>query len=79
MNLNPEHGGDVKRDAPNPEDDAWLARPSTIRLLWKLFAVVLDGEVITAPRIQSPILGGSGFIEGNFTVAAVERTDVGEI
>ena len=34
----------------------------------QLFAVVLDGEVITAPRIQSPILGGSGFIEGNFTV-----------
>ncbi|MEM7745764.1 MAG: protein translocase subunit SecD, partial [Pseudomonadota bacterium] len=34
----------------------------------RLFAVVLDGEVITAPRIQSPILGGSGFIEGQFTV-----------
>ena len=41
MNLNPEHGGDVKRDAPNPEDDAWLARPSTIRLLWRVFAVIL--------------------------------------
>jgi hypothetical protein len=23
------------------EDDAWLARPSTIRLLWRVFAVVL--------------------------------------
>ncbi|MEM8597921.1 MAG: protein translocase subunit SecD, partial [Pseudomonadota bacterium] len=34
----------------------------------RLFAIVLDGEVISAPRIQSPILGGSGFIEGNFTV-----------
>ncbi len=33
----------------------------------QLFAIVLDGEVISAPRIQSPILGGSGFIEGNFT------------
>jgi len=32
------------------------------------FAVVLDGQVITAPRILSPITGGSGFIEGNFTV-----------
>ncbi len=32
-----------------------------------LFAIVLDEEVISAPRIQSPILGGSGFIEGNFT------------
>ncbi|HUF86554.1 MAG TPA: protein translocase subunit SecD [Thermohalobaculum sp.] len=33
----------------------------------QLFAIVLDEEVISAPRIQSPILGGSGFIEGNFT------------
>lgn len=27
-------------------DDAWLARPSTIRLLWRLFVVVLAGSVI---------------------------------
>ena len=33
----------------------------------QLFAIVLDNEVISAPRIQSPILGGSGYIEGNFT------------
>ncbi|MFQ5535288.1 MAG: protein translocase subunit SecD [Sphingomonadales bacterium] len=32
------------------------------------FAVVLDGKVITAPRINEPILGGSGIITGNFTV-----------
>ncbi|MEP5762011.1 MAG: protein translocase subunit SecD [Litoreibacter sp.] len=32
------------------------------------FAVVLDGEVITAPRINEPITGGSGQITGNFTV-----------
>ena len=29
-------------------------------------AVVLDGSVITAPRINSPITGGSGIITGNF-------------
>ncbi|GMG82256.1 protein translocase subunit SecDF [Paralimibaculum aggregatum] len=34
----------------------------------QLFAIVLDNQVISAPRIQSPILGGSGFIEGNFNV-----------
>lgn len=34
----------------------------------RLFAVVLDGAVITAPRINEPILGGSGQISGNFTV-----------
>jgi SecD/SecF fusion protein len=32
------------------------------------FAVVLDNTVITAPRINEPILGGSGQISGNFTV-----------
>lgn len=33
----------------------------------KLFAIVLDGEVVTAPRINEPITGGSGQISGNFT------------
>jgi len=32
------------------------------------FAIVLDGEVISAPRINEAILGGSGIITGNFTV-----------
>ena len=32
-----------------------------------LFAIVLDGKVISAPRIQTAILGGSGVITGNFT------------
>ncbi len=33
----------------------------------KRFAIVLDGQVITAPIIQTPITGGSGQISGNFT------------
>ena len=33
----------------------------------KPFAIVLDGKVITAPRINGAILGGSGIITGNFT------------
>ncbi|MEM1283907.1 MAG: protein translocase subunit SecD [Pseudomonadota bacterium] len=31
------------------------------------FAIVLDDEVISAPVIREPILGGSGQISGNFT------------
>lgn len=31
------------------------------------FAVVLDGDVLTAPVIEQPIIGGSGQIKGNFT------------
>jgi SecD/SecF fusion protein len=33
----------------------------------KPFAILLDDEVLTAPIIQQPILGGSGQISGNFT------------
>jgi preprotein translocase subunit SecD len=32
------------------------------------FAILLDGEVISAPRILGPILGGRGQISGNFTL-----------
>ncbi len=34
----------------------------------KLFAIILDGKVISAPRILGPITGGSGQISGRFTV-----------
>jgi SecD/SecF fusion protein len=36
--------------------------------LGKPFAIVLDKQVLSAPVIQSPILGGSGVITGNFTM-----------
>lgn len=32
------------------------------------FAIVLDGEVLSAPNINEPIMGGSGQISGNFTM-----------
>lgn len=34
----------------------------------KRFAIVLDNQVISAPVIREPILGGRGIISGNFTV-----------
>jgi SecD/SecF fusion protein len=34
----------------------------------RLFAIVLDNKVISAPVIQTPITGGSGQISGSFTV-----------
>lgn len=34
----------------------------------KFLAIVLDEKVISAPRINEPILGGSGIISGSFTV-----------
>ena len=41
----------------------------TTQNVGKLLAIVLDGEVISAPRIREPILGGSGIITGSFSVA----------
>ncbi|MBT5013231.1 MAG: protein translocase subunit SecD [Rhodospirillaceae bacterium] len=38
----------------------------------KLFAIILDGKVISAPVIREPILGGSGVISGNFTVQSAQ-------
>ncbi|MBT7450441.1 MAG: protein translocase subunit SecD, partial [Rhodospirillaceae bacterium] len=35
-------------------------------------AILLDGEVISAPRIRSAIVGGSGIIEGGFTVQGAQ-------
>jgi preprotein translocase subunit SecD len=40
------------------------------------FAIVLDGEVVSAPVIQSHIPGGSGIITGRFTVDDTSRLAV---
>ena len=37
------------------------------------FAIVLDNEVISAPVIREPILGGSGQISGSFTVEGANQ------
>jgi len=37
------------------------------------FAIILDGKVISSPVIRSAILGGSGVIEGNFSIASASE------
>ena len=37
---------------------------------------MLDDKYITAPVIRGPILGGSGQIEGNFTVESAQNLSV---
>ncbi len=39
----------------------------------KRFAIILDNQVISAPTIQSAILGGSGVITGSFTVDSANQ------
>ncbi len=38
----------------------------------KRFAIVLDNQVISAPVIREPILGGRGIISGNFSVESAK-------
>lgn len=38
----------------------------------RLFAIILDDKVISAPVIREPILGGSGVISGNFTTQSAQ-------
>lgn len=42
----------------------------------KPFAIILDNEVISAPVIRTPILGGSGQIEGGFTVEEANNLSI---
>jgi preprotein translocase subunit SecD len=39
----------------------------------KPFAIILDNRVISAPRINEPILGGNGIIQGNFTTQSANE------
>ncbi len=41
------------------------------------FAIVLDGQVVSAPRVNEPILGGSASITGDFTQQ--EATDLATV
>lgn len=41
---------------------------ATAQNIGKPFAIILDGVVISAPNIRSAITGGSGIIEGSFTI-----------
>jgi preprotein translocase subunit SecD len=45
---------------------------ATSQNVGKHLAIVLDGQVISAPQIREPILGGSGVITGAFTVAEAQ-------
>lgn len=42
----------------------------------KPFAIILDNQVISAPRINEPILGGSGIISGNFTTESANQLSI---
>ena len=59
----------------NPSGGAAFGR-YTAENVGALFAIVLDEEVISAPRINEPIPGGTGIITGNFSVEESTRLAV---
>lgn len=48
----------------------------TTRNVGRLLAIVLDDKVISAPRINEPITGGSGIITGQFSVQETQDTSL---
>ena len=46
---------------------------ATAQNLGKPFAIILDGKIISAPTIQSAILGGTGQITGNFSIQSASE------
>lgn len=83
VKTNPEITGDMLLDAQTSFDE--YSRPSVLFKLnnegatrfskitreniGKPFAIVLDNKILSAPIINSPIIGGSGVISGNFSVS----------
>jgi hypothetical protein len=68
VNVNPDKGRNVALENTRPEDDAWLARPSTIRLLWQVFAVVL--AIAVAVQLLFPVKAKFG-VDGWLAFGAV--------
>ena len=56
--IGPKNDEAMRRSDSRPGDDAWLARPSTIRLLWWIFAAVLFMSV--AVQLLFPVKGKFG-------------------
>jgi preprotein translocase subunit SecD len=48
----------------------------TSKNVGRLFAIILDNKVISAPRILTPITGGSGQISGHFTVEQANNLSI---
>jgi preprotein translocase subunit SecD len=56
----------------DPQGGARFARLTTENV-GKPFAIILDGEVLSAPNINEPIYGGTAQISGSFTVETANQ------
>jgi len=67
VSLNPMTGEPIILFSLNAEG-ARIFADVTTKYVGQRLGIVLDGEVISAPNIQTPITGGSGQISGNFDI-----------
>lgn len=58
-----------------PQGGALFGRTTT-EMQGEVFAIVYDGEILTAPRIMQPITGGQAVISGNFAMDAATELAV---
>ena len=70
--LNPDGGGFQINFQFDNRGAKRFAR-YTAENIGQIFAIVLDGEIISAPRIQGAIPGGSGRITGDFSPEEASR------
>ncbi|URW74912.1 protein translocase subunit SecD [Sphingomonas donggukensis] len=73
--FHPENGSPIVNftfDGPGGRRFARVTQEQT----GKRFAIIVDNTVISAPRINTPILGGSGYIEGSFTVQSANELGI---
>ena len=76
--TNAQQGFDPQTNEPivniqfDPQGGARFAR-LTSENVNKPFAIILDGEVLSAPNINEPIIGGAARISGNFTVESANQ------
>jgi preprotein translocase subunit SecD len=70
--FNPQTNEPVVTIQFDPQGGAKFAR-LTSENVGKPFAIILDDEVISAPNINEPIIGGTAQISGNFTVESANQ------
>ena len=57
-------------------DGSQIFKEYTTRNTGQILAIVLDNEVISAPRIETPITAGRGSISGNFTYESANNLSI---
>ncbi len=65
--VSTDGAGNIAIDFTLKGEESKIFADYTTNNVNKILAIVLDGKVISAPRINGPITGGHGNITGNFT------------